>query len=84
MLRTSFKYALPNGQTIWIDYRAEDVSSMFLVNPSFAAYDLQGNPLEIVYVQEIFDDIEDMAHTLIYEGEMDEQENPTSQIDSNS
>lgn len=73
MLKTSFLYTMPSNTQVWIYLEAEDVSDNFLVNPKFHTFDKSGNPLSIIYNKEVFDDIEDLAHTIISQGEHDEE-----------
>ena len=69
MLRTSFLYTLKCGIDVWVYFEASDVSSMYLTNPSFSMFSKSGDPMDIMYDRETFADLEDKAHSMIYEGE---------------
>ena len=82
VLSTSFLYTLPCKIDIWIYFTARDVSSTFLVDPAFIAYEKDkvknSEPMTLLYDKEVFEDIEDKAHALIYEGEWEHVEDQRS------
>lgn len=74
MLFCSFKFTLVYGAEVWIYVEASDVSTMCLEDPRFYVYDKDGFPMELMYDRETFEQVEDTAHRLIYESEVDNDE----------
>lgn len=87
LLTTSFIYTLPCQLDILVYFTARDVSSTFLVDPGFCAYLMNAGkcerePMDLLYNKEVFEDIEDKAHALIYEGEWEHVEDCRNQEDN--
>ena len=69
ILKTSFDYTMPNGDHIWVYASALNVTSTHLIDLELTFFDLDGELIEVEYDRDVFEEIEDLAHELIYEGE---------------
>jgi hypothetical protein len=75
--KVSFMYTMPSGQDTWVYATATEVTTSYLEGLELSFFSLEGDPLDMLYSREVFEEVEDIAHEMIYydeEGSVNEAE----------
>lgn len=67
MIKATFLYTLPSGQDVYIYSTATDVSTTGVEGLELSFFDHSGELMDMLYSSEVFNDIEDNVHLMMYE-----------------
>lgn len=67
MLKTTIMYTMPSGNDVLVYAVAKEVDTMNLHGLEIMFFSLDGDPIEMLYSKEVFEDITDVVHQVIYE-----------------
>jgi len=82
MYKTSFIYTLPSSQDVYVYATAKEITPSYLEGLEISFFSMEGDPIDLIYSREVFEDIEDQVHEILYDekGDTDESKEVSSKL----